>query len=48
VCAPQHLSAGGKLDVSLLHGLVGHAWAQEQHKERYSQLADKEDVAYQV
>jgi hypothetical protein len=47
LCA-QHLGAGGKLDLTLLQGLIGHAWAHEQHKERYGALADKEDAAYQV
>jgi hypothetical protein len=34
--------------MTLLQGLIGHAWAHEGHKERYDDLADKEDAAYQV
>lgn len=48
MCSLQHLAAGGRLDLTLLHGLVGLSWGQEQNKERYIALADKEDAAYQV
>lgn len=34
--------------MTLLQGLIGHAWAREGHKGRYDALADKEDAAYQV
>lgn len=44
----QHLAAGGRLDMTLLQGLIGHSWLREPRKERYDELADKEDAAYQV
>lgn len=44
----QHLAAGGQLDLTLLQGLIGHAWAREPAKERYDAQADREDAAFQV
>jgi hypothetical protein len=34
--------------MTLLQGLIGHAWAHDQHRERYDDLADREDATYQV
>lgn len=44
----QHLASGGKLDLALLQGLIGHAWSHEPNKQRYGEAADREDAAYQV
>lgn len=46
-CA-QHIAAGGRLDMTLLQGLIGHAWAHDPHRDRYDDMADREDATYQV